>query len=586
MIQNSIKCIQRVNNPKLRCILLTGLNFSTLYSKSQSRFMCRGTIPQSRPISTHSYRLNLNNDSTSNDEKLSNIPMELRREALSKELEYYNDLITECMSLQKRPDDTGIQMLWKSISKIIRQYEKLKYAKVLSKANVAHFVECCHRFVRLRRQVQTFKKMKPDPANDFTVPMMESIGKVVLSLGKDLADGTTTISPFGAMHLITMIVEMNQYPHAIKIWEDVMESEGVNVEAFSSEKVLGALINAMTASDVPLKEIERIYDYRQADDIGIEAAMITAYLKAGEDSTALTKYENFIKLYPKEESYLSRVHSSFVAYSKSAPIAETFFNEATSRKLPYEVVLRVNFVAQFLRNIWVDTNDFPKVFDYWKKYLVYLGKTNLGILSAINKAFIEIYFQRYPSQSVEALEYLKQIIRSYHDIRKTTDEPFVNNILSLATIWKDAEIINALAESYSIFHIPRTAVSYRIMLNAFAYIPVTEERILNEWNNLICCVDEDRTKILTWLDFSALIQATLANPALDESGSRARLFLKLWKLYNNYISDDRTRYNLSVMAIRHQPSIEYHLTHDSILEKLDVSDIEVPHLHTMKRNLL
>lgn len=83
-------------------------------------------------------------------------------------------------------------------------------------------------------------------------------------------------------------------------------------------------------------------------------------------------------------------------------------------------------------------------------------------------------------------------------------------MLTRASIWHERSIIDFIDKNYTLYHIPRTIISYRILLKSLGSIDNTNnEEILDRWLELVKKLNELGQQYIANADLSALRDATV-----------------------------------------------------------------------------
>ncbi|CAI7119810.1 BEM_collapsed_G0019950.mRNA.1.CDS.1 [Saccharomyces cerevisiae] len=191
-------------------------------------------------------------------------------------------------------------------------------------------------------------------------------------------------------------------------------------------------------------------------------------------------------------------------------------------------------------------------------------------------------------------------------------------MLTRASIWHERSIIDFIDKNYTLYHIPRTIISYRILLKSLGSIDNTNnEEILDRWLELVKKLNELGQQYIANADLSALRDATVVwsqskrdekvfsakakgTPATtttteddikvpkplenlknedstSNSEDRIELYLKILKRYTPYFRATKQVYRYTTGCAESYPILNEYLSGYS---DLSAEDIPVPQLHS------
>lgn len=488
----------------------------------------------------------------------------------------------ECLSdASNSTESSGQLFFWESLRKSMDLYAELKSVPDFNGHLTGALVHTLHIALRSNRTQLTRLAKKPDyDQNSFHNEMNQFIKDSLRVITDDLLSNVVLIDENGAMHLLTALKELKLNNEAISVWSSSMDLPALKF-TFLQPKVVGVLLPMMYQLGSSYADLENLFNQSNSLDKRsthpfLLGGMIKASLAAEEYEKAL-KYYNELCDHPTKSltiGTLVDVHLAFIGECKNIEIANSFFERAIDREMPYKLTIQVNNVKEFLSNIWAETQDFNRVVDVWQKATKFYGRNiNHGVSSSLNNRFFEIFFENYPRATVESLNKLKEIISVYNDM-KPIDEPFFNIIISKVGIWGDKSIISSLYEAYEIYNLKKTQVSRRIYLKSLGSVEVSSQEIITAWNDLVACSDAEGYNYIANADWAALRDATIAASGFD----RNELYVKIWKQYQYFCRDQNQFQRISNngnLFTQIQPLL-------ANLNAIDASEIVVPAFENLR----
>jgi hypothetical protein len=494
-----------------------------------------------------------------------------------KQLTALRDCLSHIIDLN---DPSAQPFFWDTLKRAMLLYDDLRGTPDFHDSMVSTLVYALHTGLRANRNQLTRLAKKPDyDARSFHTEMNDFIKESLRRITNDILEGLVSVNESGAMHLLTSLKELKLENEAIGIWSTSMENSQLK-SVFLRPKVVGVLLPIMYQCGSTFGDLENLYEESKSlnqTHPHLISGMLKTCLAAGENRRAL---DLFSELCGHKEnatySALIDVHLALIGDCKDILIANTFFEKAINREMPYKLTLHVNSVKQFIQNIWEETHDFDRVVDVWQKATVFYGRNiHHGISSSLNNTFFEIFFENYAKDQTTGLEKLKQIISTYNDI-KPIDEPFFNIIISKCTVWRDLATINSLYQAYELYNLNKTQVSRRIYLKSLGSVSnVTPNEILDAWYDLLMFNDSERYTYIANADWAALRDATFV-----ASDDRALLYAQILKQFQWYCRD-QNQFKKLHNIVNLYPSLQGYLRD---LNKVDASNIYVPQFHSLKRN--
>ncbi|KAL3230094.1 RNA-binding protein RMD9, mitochondrial [Nakaseomyces bracarensis] len=489
---------------------------------------------------------------------------------------------------------------WDSISRAVSLYNELKECPELTGHRVGELVHLLHNGLRTDRQLLGSLNKKPDyDAQSFHKEMVNFIYASLNEITEDILNGTVAINASGAVHLLTSYQEMGFEEQIIQIWNAVKAPEGESGSAtpdvkklFKSPSVVGTLLPIIFESQlITFAEAEKLFV--DARDLAqnyfphnLYVGMILTSLKAKEDIKALELFEKLCaNATGTAYGYITETHLAFIGQCKDFDISEKFLDRALNNEMPYRVEVQVSYVNSLLNNIWNTQKDFSKIENVWKKVIKFYAenKLRLSVFSSLNNEFFTYFFETYKNDKEVGLVKLQDIISQYNEL-KGIDEPFLNVILAKCGVWREKEVIRYIEKNFELFNVPKSLISYRILLKALGSVDgVTSEELLSRWQDIIQKIDSQGNTYIANADWAALRDATVKwaqeNESSEAAQQRVELYLQIVKQYQKFCSAGHQRFRILKGCSRSFPILAENLHK---LNKLDASSIIVPELQNLR----
>ncbi|AJS01703.1 ANL_collapsed_G0019010.mRNA.1.CDS.1 [Saccharomyces cerevisiae] len=524
--------------------------------------------------------------------------------------------------LNKNP---SFAMFWDSMGRAMELYYSLRESPDFNAYRVSRLIHLLHNGLRSTRDQLVKLSRKPDyDSQSFHKEMMNFLCNSLKDISDDILIGKVSVSGYGATHLLTSFKELSFDDDCIRIWEASKNlSDETTSQAFQEPKVVGFMLPLLYAKTRSLTEPNELYNQiiqsKEFIHPNLYSGLIKVFIKAEDYEKALSLFGQLCeKAEVRNYGYLIETHLSFIGDSKNLTLAESFFDKIINDEMPYKIILQVSTVNSFLQNIWKAQNDFDHVYRIWEKAVKFYGNTvNPGILSSLNNTFFTIFFENYINDNINGFRKLQEIITFYSGVKKI-DEPFFNVMLTRASIWHERSIIDFIDKNYTLYHIPRTIISYRILLKSLGSIDNTNnEEILDRWLELVKKLNELGQQYIANADLSALRDATVVwsqskrdekvfsakakgTPATtttteddikvpkplenlknedstSNSEDRIELYLKILKRYTPYFRATKQVYRYTTGCAESYPILNEYLSGYS---DLSAEDIPVPQLHS------
>ncbi|CAI4061712.1 Rmd9p SKDI_07G1510 [Saccharomyces kudriavzevii IFO 1802] len=524
--------------------------------------------------------------------------------------------------LNKHP---SFALFWDSMGRAMELYYSSRESPDFNAFRVSRLVHLLHNGLRSTRDQLVKLNRKPDyDSQSFHKEMMNFLCNSLKDISDDVLTSKVSINGYGATHLLTSFKELSFDDDCIRIWETAKNLPNETVsQAFQEPKVLGFVLPLLYAKNHSLTEANELYNQviqsKEFTHPNLFCGLIKVFIKAEDYEKALSLFGKLCEnAEVRNYGYLIETHLSFIGDSRNLALAESFFDKIINDEMPYKIILQVSTVNSFLQNIWKEEKNFDYVYKVWEKAVKFYGNTvNPGILSSLNNTFFTIFFENFIEDKIKGFHKLQEIITFYSSVKKI-DEPFFNVMLTKAATWHERSIIDFIDKSYTLYHIPRTIISYRILLKSLGGIDDTNnQEILNKWLELIKKLDELGQQYIANADLSALRDATVVWSQLkknektfiakseiasttatiatdntktpealeplkeDDSTSkfedRIELYLKVLKRYTPYFRAPKQVFRYTAGCAESYPILNEYLGSYS---NLSVEDIPVPQLHS------
>ncbi|QEU59253.1 Rmd9 [Kluyveromyces lactis] len=411
-------------------------------------------------------------------------------------------------------------LFWDSVSSSMNIYRELVITGDLSSHRASRVIQLMHVALKVNRTQLTSMNKKPDyDSQSFHKEMTNYLCESLREISGDILANRVSVSEHGAAHLLSSFKELLLYEETLNIWKAAVNSENKDiVKSFMFPNVVGVVLPLLYENGTTFEEIKKLYEKsasnttRSHGSPSLVLGMIKTSLAANENEHALSLFQEMCTsegFGVSPYAVLTGTHLAFIGECKDLYVAKSFFERALSKDMPYKINLQVSSVKQLIQNIWDQTHDFNEVVDVWTKATKYYGKdVSHGISSSLNSKFISIFFENYVTDKAAGLQHLQELVTAYDEM-KAIDEPFLNIILTKCTVWQDRNIIESIEKSYELYHIPKTIVTYRIILKAMGSISVSNDVIREKWVQLIQKADQIGQTYIANADWAALRDATV-----------------------------------------------------------------------------
>lgn len=437
---------------------------------------------------------------------------------------------------------------YQNISGIITTADIGQYTKLLFTASIA---------VRTSR-LSNVKNRDRDQKLDSNYLLNQGLRIAVLNLNDLILNGDLDVGKLTPYTLQTLFFTMAQYgltSEIVNLWEAGVNS-GETSEIHSlyfSEVILAAVLPAAYETKrFTYEEILHIYELNSSKQTQkrhfLLASMGKISILAQDYSKALDFMEDLMNIYVKcheKAKYetlksLSDLHLKFIGDSKDISISKHFFDKVVKFELPYKIELKVPNIVSLLENCQKANEPFESVVYFWTSTIKHYSQDSNSKLNArysvLNNCFFKIFFDIYPELDNDALVKLKEMIQEYSKI-KPIDETFLNTVITNCS-WNNKEILEQLIDSYGIYNVFRTPVSYRICLKKIGQLgDYTSQEIVQKWNESLFNLDEQKYQYIPLANWSALRDATILSPHF--SRERKALYFEIVKTYKDYMQDLR-----------------------------------------------
>ncbi|CDO95801.1 unnamed protein product [Kluyveromyces dobzhanskii CBS 2104] len=426
-------------------------------------------------------------------------------------------------SSSRSPDGKFVDqssLFWDSVSTSMNLYRELASSSDLNSHRASRVVQLLHVALKVNRTQLTSMNKKPDyDSQSFHKEMTNYLCESLREISGDILGNRVPVTEHGAAHLLASFKELLLYEETLNIWKAAVNSDNKDiVKSFMFPNVVGVVLPLLYENGTSFEEIKELYEKsasntsRTNGSPSLVLGMIKTSLAANENEHALSLFQEMCTAEgfgTSPYAALTGTHLAFIGECKDLYVAKSFFERALSKDMPYKINLQVSSVKQLIQNIWDQTHDFNEVVDVWAKATRYYGKdVSHGISSSLNSKFISIFFENYVADKEAGVQHLQELVTTYNEM-KAIDEPFLNIILTKCTVWQDRNIIESIEKSYELYHIPKTIVTYRIILKAMGSINVPNEVIREKWVQLIQKADQIGQSYIANADWAALRDATV-----------------------------------------------------------------------------
>lgn len=390
----------------------------------------------------------------------------------------------------------------------------------------------------------------------------------ILSLASDITDGhfKKIIDYQVLRHLFLAMFQYQLHSEMLALWESGVNDDAVRRSYLDQEVLAFVLGVAYSSGRFTYDEVILFFELTTKDAHAIDSDLLACMgkiaIQAGDNSKALDFLEALLSLLERQNLRdasqgrmskrtkslkhihlsLSELHLTFLGSCKDINIATHFFNKAFDNDLPYIVNLKAPHVVSLFENCLLAGEPFDTILDVWKKTLKFYtaqdqhsGKVMNSRFTVLNKGLFPIFFRIYPTLTEESYAKLKEIIAICAEV-KNVDEFFLNNIINSYT-WNNKEVLEQLIENYSIHHVQRSPVAYRVCLKKTGEVGLyTNEEILKKWNESLEFLELQNFHYIPIADWAALRDATILSPYSED---RSQFYLQVLNVYKNYHQDDR-----------------------------------------------
>ncbi|ODQ78914.1 hypothetical protein BABINDRAFT_9136 [Babjeviella inositovora NRRL Y-12698] len=394
-------------------------------------------------------------------------------------------------------------------------------------------------------------------------------------------------------HAISVIISLYERLHraedGLRFWNNARQNDE-DVMKYMSGNVVGRILPFLaTYTDEPFEAIQDLYHRSRdlsGDSPALSVGMISVCLKHDQVEEALNLFEGLVaSMDPADvtgNAYLYRAHNEFICSCTDLSVAEIFLDKALSGGMPYTTKINASTARDYIERLWEKTRNFAKVRETWEKVWRFYVKTNEddindgAISGSWNHTFMTVFFEQYPEFSQESFMTLKDVIRTYSEI-KMIDEPFLNVILTFAPRWKQPQVIESINQAYDIYNITRSQISHRTYLKAMGAIDVPDSKIVDAWTQLVLLDDQQGYKYISRVDVKALKDATIYSESFSEA--RADVFFQIFKAYGSLC---RNAHDYAIMVkddIHFNPALRERYAG---LTLLSVAELVVPQFKNLR----
>lgn len=376
----------------------------------------------------------------------------------------------------------------------------------------------------------------------------------VMSLSDTIVNGEfdNILNPGILLYLFFSMKQCLLHQEMLNLWENGVNNNGTS-QLYLDERLLAVILPiAYEEKRFTYEEILHIYEINTRElpvvSHDLLCSMGKIAIHADDYSRGLDCLESLLHIYESGKqktqyvlSSLAELHLNFIGSCKDIKIARHFYDKVIQHDLPYQVLLKVPFIQSLLENCYEVNEPFENIMYFWKKtishYNAEKGTANLNSRYAIlNNTFFAIFFKVFQSLNTDSYAALKDVILAYREI-KNIDEVFLNTVITNYS-WNDKHVLEQLIDSYSIYNVSRTPVSFRVCLKKVGELSdYSNEEILEKWNDALYNLDKEGYNYIPVADWAALRDATILS---EYSSDRKPLYLCVAHAYKNYIQDERS----------------------------------------------
>lgn len=405
--------------------------------------------------------------------------------------------------------------------------------------------------------------------------------------------------------LFYTMLQFKLEPEIISIWESGVNCEGEIGKSYLNQQILSIVLKiAYELKRFNYEEILNIYELNVNSKKGkvgpeIYSCIGRIAIEEGDYTKALDCLESLLLVFEEDPrsryiilTSLSELHLSFIGNCTDLKIAKHFFDKIVDKQLPYDIQLKVPYVQLLLENCSKSEDSevgLAEMEYFWTRTLEhFVTSTKPGFqmnsrYSNLNNTFFKIFFDIYPELNEESYSKLKQLIKTYTDI-KVVDEFFLNTVISNYN-WGNKMVLDQLIEYYTLYNVERTQVLYRICLKKTGTIQdITNEEIYSKWLESLRFLDEQRFNYIPIADWAALRDATILS---EFSAERKEFYLAVVDKYKDYIQDYKTciRFCKHWLKQREYISDIVKLSDENHTFTCEDVNIEIPEFNSLKKNI-
>ncbi|KAH3666529.1 hypothetical protein OGAPHI_003526 [Ogataea philodendri] len=491
-------------------------------------------------------------------------------------------------------------LFWESVYKVMPLYEKLSTTGEIDDQRMDSLISMLRNGLRMYRfelskQKKNFDKDSSHSLKNHKFHLSNSLKQLTDEI---LRNPTIGVSAAGVANLFKAYKDLEFVDEAVNFWEKGKEIPRLK-PVFNSETVLGSVIQFLVdTGDFDLSEVDQIYDQikkgkskiiEEEPEVHSELmiGMIKAYLAKGDNERAgnlfkqittdvCKEYEELaMDVPPNVLSYMTKAHFAFVCYSTDTNTADMFFESAAKGQLPYPTPLLLSFIKPYMLNSWVADGSLTKVRYIWEKTWLFNEKakrSNSSISSSLNDLFFKIFFAKYPKCDAEGVQTLKNVIKSYSNIR-AMDEPFFNCLLVNSSVWANTKVFKTILKAADLYNFQKTNVFYRCCLKSSGAVNLQVSEVHGLVESLLNSNVALGYKKIANADWLAIRDATINSE--NPTNQKIDYYFKLWKVCSPYFAEVSNYSSYQRADIKLNKAYAYIYKN---IREIDASEIQLPQL--------
>lgn len=480
-----------------------------------------------------------------------------------RKLDYFDEQLALAFQYYKNPKLE--RELVACVHNTVQLMDEDLFRPLLSTKDLNLYLSCLNNatFAARSSRLRSSRNRDSDNYNNANLQHDVMLKTALIKMSEWIAQGEfkEVLNELCLRNLFYTMLQFKLQPEMIQLWENGVNDE-VTGKLYLGQLALAVILKvAFEEGRFTYEEVLQIFETTQKkvdnnnenkNSSKISHELLSSIgrisIAAGDYSRGLDSLESLLAIFESQPRHrnlilhsLAELHLAFIGSCKDLTIAQHFFDKIVDGNLPYKVRLKVPYVHSLLENCYELDAPFEKLEYFWKRTIDHYNVTSgneaaNSRYSNLNNAFFGLFFKKYPQLTEESHEKLKLIISTYTNT-KVVDEIFLNTVISNYS-WNDKQVLEQLMQSYSVYNVKRTPVSYRICLKKTGMIQeYTSEEILNKWNESLQFLDDQKFSYIPIADWAALRDSTILS---QYSTERKNLYLAVADKYKDYIQDYRT----------------------------------------------